>query len=444
MSGCFVVARSTGPGLLGLSLEVGIILALILINGVFAMSEIAVVSSRRVRLQQYAERGDVGAQAALAIAQEPTRFLSTVQIGITLIGTLAAAFGGTRIADRLTPWLIDIGLSEGLASTLSLGLVVIGITYFSLVFGELVPKRIGLTSPERIAARIIRPIALLARIASPFVTVLSASTSTVLRILGVRGGDDSAVTEEEIRLLIGQSAASGSVDEDEAELLDRVFHFGDRQVHEVMIPRTEAIWIERGTTVRGFYDVYLQAPHSRFPVFDGGPDNVVGILGIKDVLAQLAAKSIDESSDIEALVRPAYFVPETKAIGELFREMQVHGTQMAIAVDEFGGTAGIVTLEQLLEEMVGPVRDELRPAEPEIQSIDDRTLQVDGSLGVDEAREELGLDIPEGPYDTIAGFVLSQLGRIPEEGELVPVEGFSITVDEMRGPKIERLRVTKT
>jgi putative hemolysin len=239
------------------------------------------------------------------------------------------------------------------------------------------------------------------------------------------------------------SAQSGSVEEAEARLLDRVFRFGDRRVHEVMIARTQAVWVERDSTIRDFYAIYSAAPHSRFPVFDDSPDAVVGILGIKDVLAALAGGTVTDDSSVKPLVRPAYFVPESKLIGELFNEMQDRGIQMAIAIDEFGGTAGIVTLEQLLEEMVGQVSDELRADPPEVQPIDDRTIRVEGSLSVEEAREALGIDIPDGPYDTVAGFVLDHLGRIPKEGEQIPIDGQRITVAAMKGPKIEMLVVTR-
>jgi putative hemolysin len=233
------------------------------------------------------------------------------------------------------------------------------------------------------------------------------------------------------------------MEEHEAELLDRVFHFGDRHVHEVMTPRTEAVGIEKQATLADFYAVYGGAHHSRFPIYDESLDSVVGILVIKDVLTRLAAGEIDMSSPVEPLARQALFVPETKLIGELFREMQASGDQMAIAIDEFGGTAGIVTLEQLLEEMVGQVRDELWPQEAEIMPIDERTTQVDGSLSIEEAREELALDIPEGDYDTVAGYVLSLLGHIPKVGESVTLDGYRIMVAEMRGLKIELLRVIK-
>ncbi|MPZ49385.1 MAG: DUF21 domain-containing protein [Dehalococcoidia bacterium] len=430
--------------MLQLPFEIFIVLALIVFNGLLAMAELSLVSSQRVRLQQRAERGDAGAAAALELAKEPTRFLSTVQVGITAVGIIAGVFGGTRIAGRIAVWLQDAGVSEDIASTVSYIGVVFILLYLSVLFGELVPKRIALQNPEAIAARVVRPMAMLASAGRPFVALLSISTMFIARLLGISSKNNDTITEDEIRLMIGASAQAGSVAEEEAELLDRVFHFGDRRVHEVMIARTEAVWVEASSKVRDFYGVYSKSPHSRFPAFDETPDKVAGILGIKDVLAALAERIIDEEDAIAPLLRPAYFVPESKLIGELFREMQDRGVQMAIAVDEFGGTAGIVTLEQLIEEMVGPVGDELRPDVPEIKTIDERTAQVDGSLSVEEARDELGIEIPDGPYDTIAGFVLDKLGHIPHEGEQVPLDGHRIVVTEMRGPKIEMLTITRS
>jgi len=428
--------------LLGLAFPIVVVLALILVNALFAMAEIALVSSRRFRLQQRADSGSVGAKAALDLLKDPTRFLSTAQIGITLVAILSGAFGEASIAGHTTEWLENIGLSHRAADLISTSVVVLAIAYLAIVFGELVPKQVGLQMPEPIAARVARPMNLLAHACRPAVALLVASSGLVLRVLGITNRGEAGLSEEEIRLLIGQSAELGAVAEEEAELIDRVFHFGDRQVHEVMVPRTETVWIAHDATVHDFYALFALTPHSRFPVFEDSPDRVVGILGIKDVLARLADGSINDGSPIQALVRPAFFVPETKSIGELFREMQASGSQMAIAIDEFGGTAGIVTLEQLLEEMVGQVRDEMRPGVSEVRRIDENTVQVDGSLSVEEAREELELDIPEGPYDTIAGYVLEVLGRIPIEGEQVSLEDHHITVSEMRGPKIETLRIT--
>lgn len=407
------------------------------------MSELAMVSARNVRLSQRAEAGDRGAQQAIELARQPTRFLSTVQIGITLVAIVSGAFGGARLADHITPVLEDLGLGNDVAETGSVLVAVLGITYLSLVFGEIVPKRIALHSPEAVASLVSRPMHLLSRAGSPFVYILSISTGAVLRVVGLHMEREQTVTEEEIRLMIDMSAESGSVAEAEAALLDRVFHFGDRHVHEVMTPRTEAVGIERHATIADFYELYLTASHSRFPVFDESPDKVVGILGIKDVLASIAAGGMTPDAPVDSLARPAYFVPETKLIGDLFRELQSTGNQMAIAVDEFGGTAGIVTLERLLEEMVGQVGDELARSAVEITTIDENTMEVDGSLSVEEARDELSVNIPEGPYDTIAGFVLSKLGHIPKVGEFVNVDDYRITIAEMRNLKIERLRMTR-
>jgi putative hemolysin len=254
--------------MLGLSLQVVVVLALILFNGLLAMSELAVVSSRAIRLQQRAESGDDGAQRALDLASEPNRFLSTVQFGITLIGILAGFFGGATIAEDLKQLFVDAGVSSGVAGTLSVVIVVGIITYLSLVVGELVPKRIAMHNPEAIAAIVARPLQVLSKVATPFVAILAASTSLLLRLIGLGGEKTSGVTEEEIRLMIGISAESGSVEEAEAELLDRVFHFGDRRVHEVMVPRTEVVWLEIDAKVKDFFPVYAEHPHSRFPVYD--------------------------------------------------------------------------------------------------------------------------------------------------------------------------------
>ena len=427
-----------------IALDVVIILILIAVNGVLAMSELAVVSARTHRLARRAEDGDAGARMALELAQEPTRFLSTIQIGITLVAIIAGAFGGAALGGHVSPVLESLGVGESTADSAGVVIAIVFITYLSLVFGEIVPKRIALHSPETIASIISRPMRLLSRAGAPFVALLSLSTGFVLSLLGLHRPREESISEEEIRLMIGMSAESGSVEEEEAELLDRVFHFGDRQVHEVMTPRNLAVGIERRATIGDFYAVYLEAPHSRFPVFAESPDKVVGILGIKDVLSAVARGDVTRNDPIEPLMRSGLFTPETKAVDDLFREMQAKGDQMAIAVDEFGGTAGIVTLEQLVEEMVGQVRDELATGNLEITRIDRDNTLVRGGLSIEEAREELGLDIPEGPYDTIAGYVLSLLGHIPAEGEAVDVDHHRLTVTEMRSVRIEQLRLTRT
>jgi CBS domain containing-hemolysin-like protein len=251
------------------------------------------------------------------------------------------------------------------------------------------------------------------------------------------------VTEAELRMLIDISAEEGAVGEEEAALMERVFRFYDRQVSEIMVPRTEVVWLEAGTTVAEFYAIYDETPHSRFPVYQESPDNVVGIINIKDVLRALAQRRVTEQSAIDAYMRPAFFVPDTKLVGPLFEEMQDKRFQMAVIVDEYGGTAGVVTVELLIEEMVGHVVDELGEPVEEFETIDERRVRVDGGMSVDEAREELELPIPDGDYETVAGYVLRALGHIPKEGETVAGPGFTMTVAEVSGQKIEEVIVTK-
>jgi len=411
---------------LGLVVLVASVLGYAVVNSI----EIAVVGANRIRVRHLAEGGSRSAQALERLHGHQERFFAAIVLLQNVLVVLAAAMG-TLIG-------AEVAGAAGVAVATVLEALALAL------FGELIPKVLAAHASERFALFVAVPAEALTQVLGPFVQALGFLPGVLSRrILGVRLEAGPSVTEAELRMLIEVSAESGTMAESEAELLDRVFHFGDRRVHEVMVPRTEVVWLPRESRVSDFYAVYAETPHSRFPVFEESPDQVVGILGIKDVLAALAAGQIGAGSGVEALTRPAFFVPETKPIGELFREMQASGTQMAIAVDEFGGTAGIVTLEQLLEEMVGPMRDELRPAETEITQVDEYTTQVDGSLSVEEAREELGIDIPEGPYDTIAGFVLSRLGHIPQEGEQLAVDDLRLTVAVMKGPKIELLRLTR-
>jgi putative hemolysin len=407
-----------------------LLVVLLILSGLFSSSETAFLSIQRLRLEHYLREGRPGAAKVSALLERPGRLLSAILIGNNLVNTGAAIVGGI-IAQSI--------VSGGLGALLA----AFTVTALLVLFGEVAPKTVALHHAFRLSTMYSLPMALWSRLMQPISVVLELVTKAIINLTGENRENLPEITESELRTMIGLSSESGSVALAEAELLDRVFHFGDRRVHEVMTPRTEAIGIERRATVKDFYGTYANAPHSRFPVFDESLDKVVGILGIKDILAALAERQVTEASPIETLARPAYFVPETKLIGELFREMQERGTQMAIAVDEFGGTAGIVTLEQLIEEMVGQVWDEVRPAETEITTIDERTIQVDGELSVEEAREELGLDIPEGEYDTIAGYVLSLLGHIPQVGEFVTIDHSRVTVAEMRNLKIERLRVTR-
>jgi putative hemolysin len=412
---------------LGLMVFIVSVLGYAVVNSI----EIAVVGANRIRVQHLSEQGSRRAQALLRILREQEQFFASTVLLQNILVVIAATSASLAAA--------EIGGATGVA------VAIIITPLITSQFGELIPKVLAAHAREGFAMFVAVPSQAMTTILGPVVKAQSVLPAFLSRkVFGLTLEAGPRVTEAELRMLIDIGAEAGEFEEAEAALLDRVFHFGDRRVHEVMVPRTEAVGIERKATVADFYATYGHASHSRFPVFDESPDKVVGILGIKDVLAALSEGKVDKSSPIEPLARPAYFVPESKLIGDLFREMQQRGVQMAVAVDEWGGTAGIVTLEQLLEEMVGQVRDELWPAESEITTIDEHTAQVDGGISVEEAREELGLNIPEGEYDTLAGYVLSRLGHIPRVGESIVVnEEHRIMVAEMRGLKIELLRVTR-
>ena len=280
----------------------------------------------------------------------------------------------------------------------------------------------------------------------PAIWVLNGLSNLVLRPFGLRpvqGGAHSVHTAEEIDLLVAQSAKAGVLETDEARLLASVFQFGDRRVNELMIPRTEVVWLEKGTTIRDFYAVFAKSPHSRFPVYEDSQDNVVGIVGIKDVLRGISDGQLTEDSSIDLAMRPAMFTPETKLGGVLFFEMQRAGHQMAVVVDEYGGTAGLVTLEMLLEELVGYVSDELRRHEDEFVTVDDRTFQIDAGMSIYDVNDALELDLPEGDYETVAGFVLSHLGHIPKEGEQFTYNGLGIAVTRVLGHKVDEVTITR-
>ncbi len=416
---------------LGIPLAVVVLVVSVLGYALVNSIEIAVVGANLIRIGHLAQQGSRGAQAIERLSANQDRFFASIVLFQNLFVVVASAMTA----------VIAVEAMGGLG--ILVGTVVI--TFVIALFGELTPKVLAARATERYAVFVARPVEWLVRLLGPLAVAMAAVPRFLSRVL-LRGTASvtPAVTEGELRMLIDLSAVSGEVAQAEAQLLERVFHFHDRRLNEVMVPRTEVTWLERGTPVSEFYTVFDRAPRSRFPVFEESMDNVIGIVGIKDVLRALARGEINPSSPVETCMRPAYFVPESKLIGELFAEMRDQRQQMAIAVDEYGGTAGLVTLEMLLEEMVGRVADELVPPVPEFEAIDEHTVQVDGGMGLHEARETLGLAIPEGDYETVAGFVLSQLGHIPREGEAVTGEGFRMVVGEVRGVKIERVVVTRT
>jgi magnesium and cobalt exporter, CNNM family len=434
---------------LSIALRLALVLALVLANGLFVAAEFSIVTARRARIETLAAEGNRVAALVRRAFNDLGNYLAAAQLGITMASIALGFVGEPLLADLFEPVLEDlIGESAAgvTAHAIAVPIAFAIITALHIVLGEQAPKVLALQRPERISMLTAPPTQAFRYVFWPAIWALNAMANLVLKPFGlqpVQGGAHTVHTAEEINILVSQSAQAGLLESEEAQLLASVFQFGDRRVNEVMVPRTEVVWLEKGTTVRDFYRIFAEHPHSRFPVFEGSQDNVVGIVGIKDVLRGVAEGQLTEESPIDLAMRPAMFVPETKFVGTLFFEMQRAGHQMAIVVDEYGGTAGLVTLEMLLEELVGYVSDELRRHEEEFVTVDDRTFQIDAGMTIHDANQELKLALPEGDYETVAGFVLSHLGHIPREGEQFTYNGLGIAVTRVIGRKVEEVTVTK-
>ncbi len=433
---------------LSIALRLLLVVALVLANGLFVAAEFSIVTARRARIDSLIARGNPFAGLVRRAIGDVNNYLAATQLGITMASIGLGFVGEPLLADIIEPvfsWLPEEGRGPA-AHSVAVPVAFALITALHIVLGELAPKSVALWNPERVSLATTPPTEAFRYAFWPAIWFLNGVANAVLRPFGLRaprGGYHTVHTAEEISLLVGESREAGVLEREEAELLESVFRFGDRRVNEVMIPRTEIVWLEEGTTVRDFYAIFAGTPHSRFPVFSESPDNVVGIVGIKDVLRGLAEGQIDPDSAVDWAMRPALFVPETKFVGALFFEMQRSGHQMAIVIDEYGGTAGLVTLEMLLEELVGYVSDELRPHEEEFVTLDERTFRIDAGMALHDANQELDLALPEGDYETVAGFVLSQLGHIPREGEQFTFNGLRIAVTKVTGRKVEEVTVTR-
>jgi len=400
------------------------------LSAFFSSSETAFVSLQRFRLEHLVETKVKGAKRVARMIEQPEKLLSTILLGNNFANTAAAVLA-TILA--ISVW----GEERGLL------IATIGVTTILLIFGETTPKTIATRHAERLSLAYARPIRAISWLLTPFVVVLSWISSGFTKMVGGTTVPRSLVSEEEIRTMISVGHKEGTVEEDEAEMLHAVFDFGNRPVREVIVPRTEVVWIEKGTKLADFLSTYAESPLSRFPVYEDNMDNVVGILAVKDVLMALAKGTANNKSAVDDLIRPAYLTPETKRISELFTEMRDKNFRMAVVVDEFGGTAGIVSLSRLVEEIVGPVGDELAEAEKEYEAINEYTFQVDGGMRIEEANQELGLELPAGDYETVAGFVLHLLGHIPRQGEQLRYKGLKLVITRMRGVKIEEVLLTK-
>ena len=425
-----------------------LVLALVAVNGLFVAAEFAIVTARKARLESLSAQGNRMAALVRRTLDDLGNYLAAAQLGITMASIGLGFVGEPLLADLIQPAFAFLpDGSEGTAAhAVAVPLAFALITALHIVLGEQAPKVLALRHPERISMLTAPPTQAFRYAFWPAIWLLNALSNLVLRPFGLRpveGGAHSAHTAEEIDLLVAQSAKAGVLESEEARLLSSVFQFGDRRVNEVMIPRTEVVWLEKGTTIRDFYETFAKSPHSRFPVYEDSQDNVVGIVGIKDVLRGISDGQLTEESPIDLAMRPAMFTPETKLVGTLFFEMQRAGHQMAAAVDEYGGTAGLVTLEMLLEELVGYVSDELRRHEDEFVTVDDRTYQIDAGMSIHDVNDALELELPDGDYETVAGFVLSHLGHIPKEGEQFTYNGLRVAVTRVLGHKVEEVTVTR-
>ena len=412
--------------------KIALVVVFVLIGGMFAATEMALVSLRESQLRALAARGRRGEQVS-ELASDPNRFLAALQIGVTFAGFLSAAFGAATLADEFAPVLESWGLPHGLSTTVALVSITVVISYLSLVLGELAPKRLALQRGERIALLAAPVVDAFARLASPVVWLLSKSTNVVVRLLG---GDPKAgreqMTDEEVRLLVAGHVSLGN---EERRLIEEVFEAGDRQLREVMVPRTEVDFLDATTPVYKAVRVVADLPHSRYPVIQGSADDVVGFVHVRDLFAA------DPSARLSELARDVALLPGTKRLLPALSELRRAGLHLAIVVDEYGGTAGIVTLEDLVEELVGDIRDEYDEDQQAARRTVTGNLEVEGLLNLDDFEDEAGFALPEGPYETVAGYVQASLGHIPQVGETVEFDGHRITVTETDGRRVARLLV---
>jgi putative hemolysin len=433
-------AAGTLTGTVGeLGTTIAIILVFTLIGGFFSASETALVSLRESQVERLAESDRRGGPRLRTLMENPNRFLAAVQVGVTLAGFISAAFGANRIAPLIAPWIEGLGVPVGLANSIAFIGATLLIVYISLVLGELVPKRLALQKAEAVALAVAGPIDLMARISRPFIWLLSASTNVVVRILGLDPRSNrEAITGEELR---GMVAAHTELSHEERELIDDVFDAGDTELREVMVPRTEVAFLDASLPAFRAAAIVSSLPHSRYPVIRESPDEVIGFVHVRDILSP---GMVDRSVRLEDLAREVAFFPGSKPVIPALTEMRRHGQHLAVVADEYGGTAGIVTLEDLVEELVGDIHDEYdtdQSGEHTPRRPSDGPFDVDGLLNLEDFAEEAGFQLPDGPYETVAGWFIAALGRLPEVGDEVSSLEARFEVVQLDGRRVDRLRV---
>lgn len=435
----------TDPG--SIIVQIVILFALIFVNAFFAMSEMAIVTLNDNKIEKLAEQGNKKAKQIKKLTENTSSFLSTIQVGVTLAGFLTSATAAQSFAGMLTGALAKTTIADvipmGVIGGFSTVLITLIMSYFSLVLGELVPKKIAMSKPEKMAFMAAPILVFVAKVTKPVVKFLALSTNTVLKIIGIDPhADEEVVTEEEIRMMVDVGGEKGVIEDAQIEMINNIFEFDDIDVADIMTHRTDMVCVDVEELLIEAVKLSIENGFSRIPVFEEDPDDIVGIVYIKDFLKYVGT-NLPKEKTVRDMMRPAYYVPETKRCGELFTEMTEKRVQMAVVVDEYGGTAGIVTLEDLLESIVGNIQDEYDQEDEEISIINDTTFEVDGITDIEEVEEYTGKTFPEGDYDTIGGYIISVLGFLPQDGEMnqVTFENVKFTVLNVEERRIGKVKV---
>lgn len=426
--------------------QILLLIVLIALNAFFAAAEIAFISLNDAKIDMQAKEGDKKAKKIKRMLENPSKFLATIQIGITLAGFLSSAFASEAFASKLAPVLHNLipFFSVSVWNTISIVLITIVLSYFTLVLGELVPKRVAMKNYEKIAFATVGIIKFISVLTSPFVKLLTVSTNIVSKLFGVSGAEEETVTEEEIRMMVDVGEEKGTIDKEEKEMINNVFELNDTAVSEIMVPRKDIYAVDMNLSISKVVEEITEDEdfrYSRLPAYDEDIDDIKGIVYIKDIL--LSTKN--KNAKIKNIIKEAYYVPETKPVNELFDELRKNRKQIAIVVDEYGGTAGLVTMEDILEEIVGEIYDEYDEVEKIYEKIDENTYMLNGSMGVSEVEKILDIEIPEGDYDTISGYLIEELGRIPDEKEkpVIETEDVVYKIQKIEDKRIVMIKACK-
>lgn len=431
-------------------MQLVLLFVLILVNAFFAMSEIAIISLNDTKTERLAEEGHKKAKLVMKLTKNSSNFLSTIQIGVTLAGFLTSASASQSFVEMLSGTIRRIslfsGISTGVINGVSMVLITVITSYFSLVLGELAPKKIAMHNPEKISYRVVGILLFVQKATIPFVKVLSVSTNAIVRLCGIDPqADTESVTEEEIRMMVDAGEEKGVIEDVQKEMINNIFEFDDIDAGDIMTHRTDMVAIEVDDPLEDVIQLTIEEGRSRIPVYEEDLDNIIGVIYVKDLLPYVGHQ-LPKETTLRSLMREAFYVPESKRCGDLFKEMTETHTQMAIVVDEYGGTAGLVTIEDLLESIVGNIQDEYDDEEEEISKINENTFTIDGTTSIDEVDELVGVTIPEGDYDTLAGFLISNLGFLPKDGEMneVEYENLHFTILNVEDRRIGKVKVEIT